>query len=245
MQNRIKPLIKLITSKDIVWLTLFAIAMGLLESAVVVYLRELYYPGGFGFPLQPTSDVVAKTELLRELATLIMLLSIGILIGKNKAERFAVFIYSFAIWDIFYYVFLYVLLGWPVSLADWDVLFLLPMMWVGPVWSPILLSCLMIILALAIIYFSRTGTNPTVSIREWFLLITGSIIAIVAFCKDYYVYMVSHFPDTKRIELFFSDQTFNYAAKYTPEHFYVLLFFAGVILIVLAIGLYIRRLWLK
>ncbi len=243
MKINSKLFFKLITSREVVWITLFAIAMGLLESAVVVYLRELYYPGGFDFPLMPTSDIVAKTELLRELATLIMLLAIGMLMGKNKVERFAIFIYSFAIWDIFYYVFLYVLLGWPVSLSDWDVLFLLPMMWVGPVWSPILLSFLMIVLAFAILYFSKAGIEASISKKEWSLLILGSLIAIVAFCKDFYLYMVSHFPNVNKISLFFSRQTFDYAAKYAPQQFYVSLFFVGVAFIVLAIISYLFRRW--
>jgi hypothetical protein len=77
--------------------------MGMVESAVVIYLRELYYPGGFKFPVQPTSTTVAITEVIREIATMIMLLAIGMLAGKSKTGRFAWFIYSFAIWDISYY----------------------------------------------------------------------------------------------------------------------------------------------
>src|SRR5674476_343996 len=138
-------------SYNLLWVTLFSVAMGMLESSVVIYLRELYYPAGFQFPLKATSYIVAVTEIFRELATLIMLLGIGVLAGKNKHERFAWFIYSFAIWDIFYYLFLFLIINWPVSLLDWDVLFLLPVMWVGPVWSPVLLSLLMIILAQSIL----------------------------------------------------------------------------------------------
>jgi len=141
----------LLLSSKLLWVTLFAVAMGMLESSVVIYLRELYYPAGFKFPLHATSYTVAVTELFRELSTLIMLLGIGMLAGKNKHERFAWFIYSFAIWDIFYYVFLYLLINWPVTLFDWDVLFLLPTMWVGPVWAPVFLSLLMILLALCIL----------------------------------------------------------------------------------------------
>jgi hypothetical protein len=37
--------------KTIIWLAVFSMAMGYLESAVVVYLRKLYYPDGFKFPL--------------------------------------------------------------------------------------------------------------------------------------------------------------------------------------------------
>src|SRR5665648_874707 len=97
----------LLLSNKLLWVTLFAVAMGMLESSVVIYLRELYYPDGFQFPLKATSYTIAVTEIFRELSTLIMLLGIGVLAGKNKHERFAWFIYSFAIWDIFYYCLLY------------------------------------------------------------------------------------------------------------------------------------------
>jgi len=97
--------------KNLAILSLFAIAMGLLESAVVIYLRDILYPGGFDFPLNPVRPDLVWTEMLRELSTLVMLLAVGILAGRNTAERFGWFLYSFAVWDIFYYVFLWVLVG--------------------------------------------------------------------------------------------------------------------------------------
>src|SRR4051812_14084868 len=91
--------------KTISWLTLFSIAMGFLETAVVVYMRKLYYPGGFKFPLVPISPDIAATEFWREAATIIMLIGVGILAGKNAPQRLVFFLYAFAIWDLFYYVF--------------------------------------------------------------------------------------------------------------------------------------------
>ena len=95
--------------RQLALVTIFSVAMGMLESSVVIYLRELYYPEGFQFPVRATSYTVAVTELMRELATIVMLLSVGMIAGKNKQERFAWFIYSFAIWDICYYIFLTVI----------------------------------------------------------------------------------------------------------------------------------------
>ena len=112
--------------KKIIWIVLLSIAMAYLESAVVIYLREIYYPEGFAFPLTPIKTTIAITEFWREVATLVMLLGIGILTGKASAQRLAFFLLSFAIWDIFYYVFLYLTLGWPSSLLTWDLLFLIP-----------------------------------------------------------------------------------------------------------------------
>jgi hypothetical protein len=93
-----------------IWLTFFSIAMGYLETSVVVYLRELYYPQGFDFPLAPISPSLAVTEFWREVATIVMLWGVGVLAGRSKTEKFALFLYSFAIWDIFYYIFLKILL---------------------------------------------------------------------------------------------------------------------------------------
>jgi len=230
--------INLFTNRKLLWVTLFAIAMGMVESAVVIYLRELYYPEGFKFPLNPTSPIVAMTELLRELATMIMLLTIGILIGKSKHERFAWFIYSFAFWDISYYLFLYLIIGWPLSFTDLDILFLMPMMWIGPVWAPLLLSALMILLALCILNFSDRSEIAILKMREWLVLILGALTVITAFCKDYYLFVTTHYPNITHIKLFFSKDTITYAAQYVPVSFDVKLFLFGCIFICLGIGIF-------
>ena len=78
----------------ILWITVFAIAMGFLESAVVIYLREIYYPGGFAFPLKLIGGTLALTEILREAATMIMLLMVASIASRRAIERFAWFIYA-------------------------------------------------------------------------------------------------------------------------------------------------------
>jgi hypothetical protein len=123
--------------------------MALLESAVVVYLRELYYPNGFVFPLSPMKSVVILTELAREFATIVMLWTIAYVAGRNFSTRFAWFIIGFGIWDIFYYVFLYVFIQWPSSVFEWDILFLIPLPWYGPVIAPCLISVAMIVFFMA------------------------------------------------------------------------------------------------
>ena len=86
-------------SKNLITVSIFAIAMGFLESAVVVYIREINYPGGFDFPMVIPSGSIAVTELLREAATLVMLICVGLLAGRSISGRFAWFLYSFALWD--------------------------------------------------------------------------------------------------------------------------------------------------
>jgi len=131
-------------NKRFVAVTIFAIAMAFLEAAVVEYLRQLYYPEGFSFPLKMIPMNIYFVELGREAATIIMLAAIGYLAGKNFLTRFSAFIIAFGVWDIFYYVFLKLILNWPSSLFDWDILFLIPLPWIGPVLAPVIISVLLI-----------------------------------------------------------------------------------------------------
>src|SRR3954471_9987715 len=103
-------------NRAFVWVTAYAVGMGVLEGAVVVYLRRLYFPGGFHFPLWAVDRDIAIVELWREAATVLMLAAVGGLAGRNRGERFAYFIYAFGWWDLVYYAFLKLALGWPPSL---------------------------------------------------------------------------------------------------------------------------------
>jgi hypothetical protein len=130
------------------WLVvvLFAIGMAWVEAACVYYLRLLV---GRLDPYQanplPAHGVVDQVELVREAATLVMLFAIGMLAGLTWHSRLAYTAIAFGVWDIFYYVFLKVIYDWPKSLFDWDVLFLLPLPWWGPVLAPVCIAVLMIV----------------------------------------------------------------------------------------------------
>lgn len=171
--------------RNIFWLILFSIAMGLLETAVVVYLRALYYPNGFSFPLTVMNQRITIIELLREAATVIMLAGVGILGGRSFNQRFAFFLSSFAIWDIFYYVFLKLLLDWPESLLTWDILFLIPVPWIGPVLAPCIISLTMLMLAGALVYRDSQNQDHRLQLREWSFLIAGSLVVIASWTLDY------------------------------------------------------------
>lgn len=127
-------------TKQLSWLMLWGIVFGYMEAAVVVYLREIYYPEGFTFPLVILQDCIMVTEILREAATLLIIWATVCLAYKRVQSRVSAFIVLFGVWDIFYYVFLKLLLDWPESLGTWDILFLIPAPWVGPVWAPMLVS---------------------------------------------------------------------------------------------------------
>ncbi len=215
--------------KTIIWISLFAIAMGFLETSVVVYLRKLYYPIGFNFPLAPVESTIAVTEFWREIATIIMLIGAGIMAGKNKSEKFAYFLYAFAIWDLFYYIFLKVILNWPNSLMTWDILFLVPVPWVGPVIAPCIIACLMIVLAGCILNKSFKNIEATLDLKNWLLLITGSIVCIYAFCLDYIDYA-----NSKGFMWSLTSDTsmFKEVENYVPKHFHWGLFSLGLFFIV-------------
>src|SRR5215471_13766120 len=116
--------------------TAYAVAMAYLESAIVVYLRRLYYPHGFDFPLVIIDIPTLLLELGREAATIVMLATVGIAAGRTKVGKGAYFLLLFGVWDICYYIWLKAFVEWPSSLLTWDVLFLIPVPWVGPVLAP-------------------------------------------------------------------------------------------------------------
>lgn len=226
----------------LIWVSIFAITMGIFEGSVVVYLRALYYPEGFSFPLVPMDNHIIITELIRELASLFMLLSVGIIAGKNFSQRFAWFIYSFAVWDIIYYVFLWIILSWPESFLTWDILFLLPITWTGPVIAPVLLSILMILLAM-IIYRFNLKSNFKVRIlrKEWIVLILGSCIVFTSFIWNYSRFLLNNISLYELQDKTLAEKLFNLSIKYIPESFNWVLFLSGFFIITFGIAFVYRH----
>jgi len=227
-------------TKALFWVTFFSIAMGYLESSVVVYLRAILYPHGFAFPLVTMNEQLAMTEVFREAATLIMLLGIGIIAGRNTGERFAWFLYAFAIWDIFYYVFLKVILGWPESLFTWDILFLIPVTWVGPVIAPVIVSLTMIAFALILLFAGQKNASVKIHYVEWTLLILGSLVLIVAFTWDYSRFMLQHY-SFSRIWSLPKSSLYEMATRYVPVSFNWWIFAAGELIIIWGIYRFRRK----
>lgn len=224
MQNK-----KLI--KTFIWLTIFAIAMGFLESAVVIYIRELYYPDGFEFPLQVISSNIMIVEILREFATIIMLIVIGVFSGRTKTEKFGFFLFCFAIWDLFYYVFLKIFLAWPETLLTWDVLFLIPLTWVGPVICPVLLSFAMIALSLVISLYTNKSKSFTIKYYEWALLVGGSVIVIISFVWEYVKFMLLEFRFKELFQISKLPDLLNQGLQFIPQNFPWFIFITGFLFI--------------
>ena len=140
-------------SQKIFAVLIFSIAMAYLESAIVVYLRLLYYPNGFIFPIKIIPNEIFLIEIGRELATIIMLASISFLIGVKFIERFSYFLFAFGVWDIFYYLWLKLFINWPPSFLTDDLLFLIPVPWISPVLAPVIISIIFIAISIILLTF--------------------------------------------------------------------------------------------
>jgi len=165
----------------------FSIAFAYIEAAVVVYLRTIFHPSGFTFPLtdfgiSPLWERLLLTEIGREAATLILMLTGALLFGRTRQQQFAYLLAIFAMWDIFYYVWLKVFLNWPSSIMDWDILFLIPKPWAGPVLAPVLISLTLLIFAIIILYGSSRGRPLKVSLTDWCGFILAGVVVVVSFC---------------------------------------------------------------
>jgi hypothetical protein len=164
---------------------LYALAMAWVESAVVFYLRSMI---GRIEPYQanplPLASGFGLAEVVREGATMVMLLTVGWLAGWTWRSRLAFTLLAFGVWDIGYYLWLVPLTAWPTSLGDWDILFLIPLPWWGPVWAPMSIAALMIIFGLVV------GRNDSPERALWPSRITivaaalGGLIALYVFMAD-------------------------------------------------------------
>jgi len=168
------------------WIVIvFAIGMAWVEAACVYYLRvmvdrlEPYQTN----PL-PMNGGLERVELVREAATLIMLLAVGALAGRTWRTRLGYSAIAFGVWDIFYYVFLRLICDWPKSLLDWDVLFLLPLPWWGPVLAPVGIALLMI--GWGTLVSQRAFRRPATSTTSilWRLSWLGITLALYVFMAD-------------------------------------------------------------
>lgn len=220
--------------KKFIIVGIFSVAMGYLESAVVVYMREILYPGGFAFPLAPIPEKLAVTELFREAATLIMLAGIAFIAGNRLIERFAWFLYSFALWDIFYYIFLKLLLNWPDSLLTWDILFLIPITWTGPVVAPVIISLLMILHAQIILKKSNSRENYQFPRQAQTPLYIGAGIVFISFITDYSRFILKHYSLKELWSLPSHKALYDLSLQYIPAQFPWIIFAAGAVLIIIS-----------
>ncbi|WP_455223414.1 hypothetical protein [Kaarinaea lacus] len=166
--------------RTLIWLTLFAIAMAYVESALVVHLRHLYYADNplTIFPLRLFSHHDLAIELAREVATMVMIITIAFLTAHERGRRFAAFCFVFGVWDLFYYLWLKVLIDWPQTWLEWDVLFLIPWPWFGSWITPAIIAFLFTIWGGWIL---ANEQNPYFGKLPLSLFITGTFLVLATF----------------------------------------------------------------
>lgn len=165
----------------------FGIAFAYIEAVVVVYLRTIFHPASFTFPLtefgiSPLWERLLPTEIGREAASMVLISIAAWLFGKNLQQRFAYLLTIFAVWDIFYYIWLKVLIGWPASITDWDILFLIPTPWASPVLAPVLVSLTLLAFAVIILYRSSRDRAIKVTLTDWLGFSLAGLVVVVSFC---------------------------------------------------------------
>lgn len=185
--------------RNALWVAGYAVAMAAVESAVVVYLRALH-PGDAALTvlLHEIPAQLVMIEIGREAATLIMILAVAALASRTVRDGFLYFALIFGVWDIFYYVWLWVFIGWPPSLFTWDVLFLIPVPWLGPVIAPMIVSLCLVAGSLWLL--ARPSRRlPRLS---WALAILGGALVLLSFTVDYRYALARTDPPRFRWELF-------------------------------------------
>jgi hypothetical protein len=164
---------------------IFAIAMAWVEAACVFNLRVLVdridpYQAN---PL-PFHGVLGQIELAREAATLVMLATLGLLAGRTRYAQVGYTAIAFGVWDIFYYVFLRIMGSWPRSPLDWDILFLLPLPWWGPVIAPVLIALLMIVGGVQATWPGFGERASSIPRAMWYSPVIGIALALYVFMAD-------------------------------------------------------------
>lgn len=210
-------------------LIIFSLAFAYIEASVVVYLRTMYGINNLITDLPTVIDKYAIIEIGREASTLIMLISIGWITGSKKQDRLGYFLLVFGTWDIFYYVWLNVFINWPKSLFDWDVLFLIPFPWWGPVLAPIIYSIIFISLGCALVYFTEQNKLLKISVADTIILFFCIMFSLFIFMYD-------------SISTFFSNH--NSIVNVKPTYFNWPLFLVAItiIIIILLKAIFLNRL---
>ncbi len=161
-------------------LWVFALAFGFVEAASVVYLRATTAEtmgAGVQFPLTVVSSHLVSVEIIREACTMLMIGAIAWAVGRRRRDAIGAFLFVFGIWDLAYYAALRLAIGWPNGLSTWDVLFLIPLPWVAPIWAP---ASVAVVFAAAGSYLFWTSSRPHRYITGDFVVLAGAALVIVA-----------------------------------------------------------------
>jgi len=189
-----------------------ALAFGVIEASVAIYLREIYVRDAslgassrlpnLEVTLVSLPEPLIALEIAREACTLILLAGVGWLSGRRFAERAGGFFLAFGIWDLAYYGVLWIVLGWPTRLTAWDVLFLIPIPWVAPMWAPAFVA-LLFVLAGSYLYWTpdyerRYGWTDATA------LAASGLLTLAAFLVESQAAVVHRVPERFPVWLYWS-----------------------------------------
>jgi len=197
---------------DLALLGLGAAFFGLVEAAVVFYLRAFLDPGGTRFPLVELPPLILSVELWREFATLVLLVCFAALAVRGAVARLAAFLVAFGIWDLAYYAALRLIMHWPASWTDWDILFLLPVLWMGPVYAPVLVSMTMIGTGLAALAHSARYDAFRVQARHLLGAALGALAVVASFVRPGVALQSGALPERYPVELLLLGEAIGLAA---------------------------------
>jgi hypothetical protein len=158
--------------------------MAYIEAAVVVYLRAMYGIEDLLRDLPLLPDQYTAIEIGREAATLLMLVTVGWIAGRRWQDRMGYAVFAFGAWDILYYVWLAVFIGWPGGLLDWDILFLIPLPWWGPVLAPMLIASLLVAGGALAVVRAERGQALGFTPFDWSVAAAGTVLALYLFTAD-------------------------------------------------------------
>ncbi len=217
--------------RAVLGMILFGISFGYVEAAVVVYLRHIYepirlelHPGmnpGDLFPLITADELKSKgpshqrlliTELGREIATLVMLASAALAVSARFRPWLAAFALAFGVWDLMFYAFLKLLIGWPPSIFTWDILFLVPIPWVGPVLSPCIVAATMVAAGILTLRNELAGRELPFGRVHIMGILVGGLMLLAAFMWDWRNTTAGHPPNAFNWPLFAAGELLGAAA---------------------------------
>jgi hypothetical protein len=183
-----------------VWV--LALAFGVIEGSVAVYLREIYVRDAaiavssripsLEVTLVSLPDPLVMLEMVREACTIALLAALGWLSGRRFADRAGAFLLAFGIWDLTYYALLRVVLGWPTTVGAWDVLFLIPTPWVAPVWAPATVAVVFVVAGSYL--FWTPDAERRYSVLDAAILIAATLLTLASFLVETQAAIVHRVP---------------------------------------------------
>ncbi len=166
------------------WIAVYALAMAYVEAAAVVYLRRVLGVVDLVRDVASFDPRIASIEIGREAATLVMILAAGFATGRSRQTRLGFALFAFGLWDVFYYLWLELLIGWPGSLWTEDVLFLIPLPWWGPVLAPVLIALVAMAFGALLVTQDDRGRTARLGRLEWGAVLAGMLLVLYTFMAD-------------------------------------------------------------